>query len=141
METIYRRRIVSKQQEKEMIEEIVQKLTEHLYSGSKEFFYMGYRFEIEEDPFISPMDLSISTSISIKVPTYICSHYTRTFQNIYSVRYNKCPGMEKKEHFLRIDACARLAREFVTVALPKIDYEIEKELHNRKIDEILEVLE
>lgn len=55
--------------------------------------------------------------------------------------YENRPGMEKTERFLRIEACARLAKEFVTVALPKIDYELEKELHNRKIDEILEVLE
>ena len=124
-----------------MIEEIVQKLTEHLYSGSKEFFYKGHRFEIEEYIYSNPMDLSSSTRISIKVPVYLSSHYTRTFQDIYSSMYENYPGMEKKEHFLRIEACAKLAREFVTVALPKIDYEIEKELHNRKIDEILDILE
>lgn len=42
---------------------------------------------------------------------------------------------------MRKKACYRLAEEFVCKVLPKIDYKIEKELHNRKIDEILEVLE
>lgn len=120
-----------------MIEELVQKLTEHLYSGSKDFYYKGHRFEIEEYIYSNPMDLSSSTRISIKVPVYL----RRTFQDIYSTMYENCPGMEKTERFPRIEACARLAREFVTVALPKIDYELEKELHNRKINEILEVLE
>ena len=124
-----------------MIEEIVQKLTEHLYSGSKEFYYKGHRFEIEEYIYSNPMDLSSSTRISIKVPVYLSSHYTRTFQDIYSSMYENYPGMEKKEHFLRIEACARLANEFVTVALPKIDYELEKELHNQKLEEVLDVLE
>jgi hypothetical protein len=55
--------------------------------------------------------------------------------------YENRPGMEKTERFLRIEACARLAKEFVTVALPKIDYVIGKELHNQKIEEILDVLE
>ena len=124
-----------------MIEELVQKLTEHLYSGSKEFYYKGHRFEIEEYIYSNPMDLSSSTRISIKVPVYLSSHYTRTFQDVYSTMYENCPGLQKKEYFLRIESCAKLAREFITTALPKIDYEIEKELHNRKIDEILEVLD
>lgn len=124
-----------------MIEELEQKLTEHLYSGSKEFFYKGHRFEIEEYIYSNPIEFTSYTRISIKVPIYLSNHYTRTFQDIYLSTYEKCPGFEKKEHFLRIEACARLAREFVTVALPKIDYEIEKELHNRKIDEILDVLD
>lgn len=117
------------------------KLTEHLYSGSKEFFYKGHRFEIEEYIYSNPMDLSSSTRISIKVPVYLSSYYTKTFQDIYSTMYENYPGMEKRERFLRIEACAKLAEEFVTVALPKIDYEIEKELHNRKINEILDVLD
>ena len=124
-----------------MIEEIVEKLTEHLYSGSKEFYYKGHRFEIEEYVYSNPMDFSSYIRISIKVPIYLSSHYSRTFQDIYSATYEKCHGLERKEHFLRVDACARLAREFVTTALPKIDYEIEKELHNRKIEEILGVLD
>ena len=124
-----------------MIEEIVQKLTEHLYSGSKEFYYKGHRFEIEEYIYSNPIDLSSSTRISIKVPVYLSSHYTRTFQDIYSTMYENCPEMEMRERFLRIEACAKLAEDFVTVALPKIDYEIEKELHNRKINEILAVLD
>jgi hypothetical protein len=55
--------------------------------------------------------------------------------------YENRPGLEKTERFLRIEACARLAKEFVTVALPKIDYGIGKELHNNKIEEILSVLD
>lgn len=120
-----------------MIEEIVEKLTEHLYSGSKEFFYKGHRFEIEEYIYSNPVEFNKYTRISIKVPVYL----SRTFQDIYSVMYENRPGLEKTERFLRIEACARLAKEFVTVALPKIDYELEKELHNQKIEEILEVLE
>ena len=30
-----------------IVEELVQKLTEHLYSGSKGFYYKGTRFEID----------------------------------------------------------------------------------------------
>lgn len=55
--------------------------------------------------------------------------------------YENSPGMEKMEHFIRNEVCAKLAKEFVTVVLPKIDYEIEKEIHNQKIEEILEVLD
>lgn len=124
-----------------IIEDLIERLTEHLYSGSKEFYYKGHRFEIEEYIYSNPMDYSSSTRISIKVPVYLSSYYTRTFQDIYSTMYENRPGFEKTERFLRIEACARLANEFVTVALPKIDYEIEKELHNRKIDEILDALD
>ena len=99
-----------------MIEAIEEKLTEHLYSGSKEFYYKGHRFEIEECLYSNPMNQSSSTRISIKVPVYLSSYYTRTFQDIYSIMYENYPGMEKKGHFLRIDACARLARETVRMA-------------------------
>ena len=37
--------------------------------------------------------------------------------------------------------CRTEGNEFVTVALPKIDYELEKELHNSRIEEILNVLD
>ena len=124
-----------------MIEEIIEKLTEYLYSGSKEFFYKGHRFEIEEYSYSSPIDFTNPTRITIKVPAYLSSHYTRTFQDIYSIMYEKHPHGTKTEYMQRMESCAKLAREFVTVALPKIDYEIEKELHNRKIEEILSVLD
>lgn len=120
-----------------MIEELVEKLTEHLYSGSKEFFYKGHRFEIEEYIYSNPIEFNKYTRISIKVPVYL----SRTFQDIYSTMYENRPGLEKTERFLRIEACAKLANEFVTAALPKIDYELEKELHNQKINQILEVLD
>ena len=124
-----------------IIEEIVERLTEHLYSGSKDFYYKGHRFEIEEYIYSNPIEFNQYTRISIKVPVYLSSHYTRTFQDIYSAMYENHPGMDKTERFLRIEACAKLAKEFVTVALPKIDYEINKELHNNKIEEILSVLD
>lgn len=124
-----------------MIEELELKLTEYLCNGAKEFFYKGYRFEIEEYIYSNPIEFNSYTRISIKVPVYLSSHYTRTFQDVYSTMYENCPGLQKKEYFLRIESCAKLAREFITTALPKIDYEIEKELHNRKIDEILDVLD
>ena len=124
-----------------IVEDLIERLTEHLYSGSKEFYYKGHRFEIEENIYSNPVEFNKYTRISIKVPVYLSSYYTRTFQDIYSTMYENRPGMAKTERFLRIEACARLANEFVTVALPKIDYEIEKELHNRKINEILEVLD
>ena len=124
-----------------IVEDLIERLTEHLYSGSKEFYYKGHRFEIEENIYSNPVEFNKYTRISIKVPVYLSSYYTRTFQDIYSTMYENRPGMEKTERFLRIEACARLANEFVTVALPKIDYEIEKELHNRNINEILEVLD
>ena len=124
-----------------IVEDLIERLTEHLYSGSKEFYYKGHRFEIEEDLYSNPMDLSSLTRISIKVPVYLSSYYTRTFRDIYSTMYENRPGLEKTERFLRIEACARLANEFVTVALPKIDYELEKELHNQKLEEVLDVLE
>lgn len=124
-----------------IIEEIIEKLTEHLYSGSKEFYYRGHRFEIEEYICSNPVEFNTYTRISIKVPVYLSSYYTKTFPYIYSTMYENRPGLEKTERFLRIEACARLANEFVTVALPKIDYELEKELHNQKLEEVLDVLE
>ena len=124
-----------------IIEEIVERLTEHLYSGSKEFYYKGHRFEIEEYLYSNPIEFNSYTRISIKVPVYLSSHYTRTFQDIYSAMYENHSGMDKTERFLRIEACAKLAKEFVTVALPKIDYGIGKEVYNNKIEEILSVLD
>ena len=124
-----------------MIEELVEKLTEHLYSGSKEFYYKGHRFEIEEYLYSNPIEFNSYTRISIKVPVYLSSHYARAFQDVYSATYEEHKEELYTSHVRRVEACARLANEFVTVALPKIDYEIEKELHNRKIDEILNVLE
>ena len=121
-----------------MIEELVQKLTEHLYSGSKDFYYKGHRFEIKEYIYSNPVEFNKHTRISIKVPMYLS---TNAYQDIYSIMYENYPGMEKTEYFLRNEVCAKLAKEFVTVVLPKIDYEIEKEIHNQKIEEILEVLD
>ena len=120
-----------------IVEDLIERLTEHLYSGSKEFYYKGHRFEIEEYIYSNPVEFNTYTRISIKVPVYL----NRTFQGIYSTMYENRPGLEKTERFLRIEACARLANEFVTVALPKIDYELEKELHNQKLEEVLDILE
>ena len=124
-----------------IVKDIIERLTELLYSGSKEFYYKGHRFEIEEYLYSNPVEFTSYTRISIKVPVYLSSHYTRTFQDIYSATYEEPPDELYTSHVRRVETCARLAREFVTVALLKIDYEIEKELHNQKIQEILDVLE
>jgi hypothetical protein len=34
-----------------------------------------------------------------------------------------------------------LARQFVTEVLPKVDFELKKDVYNNEIDEILEVLD
>lgn len=120
-----------------MIEEIEQRLAEYLYSGAKEFYYKGHRFEINEWTYSNPMEFTSMIGISIKVPTYL----SKTLQDVYSTFYVKQDEKPRTETQLRADACMKLAREFIKNVLPKIDYEIEKELHNRKINEILEVLE
>ena len=112
------------------------RLTELLYSGTSYVSYRGIHFPVREEEYSRPMDFSSVKFISIAVPDFIGLK-----QNCYSITYEMLPERASTNAKMRENACFRLATSFVNEVLPKLDYEIEKELHNRKIEEILDVLD
>lgn len=119
-----------------MIEEMIMRLTEQLYSRASSISYRGIYFPVREEEYSRPMDFSSVKYISIAIPEFIGLK-----QNCYSITYEMLPERASTNAKARENACFRLATHFVKEVLPKLDYEIEKELHNRKIEEILDVLD
>lgn len=119
-----------------MIEEIIMRLTEQLYSRASSICYRGIYFPVREIEYASPMDFKTSVHICIDIPGCFGLE-----TNYVSVAYEKIKSWAMTDAKARENACFRLATSFVNEVLPKLDYEIEKELHNRKIEEILDVLD
>lgn len=116
-----------------MIEEQIIKLTQCILRGDKFFKYKDIVLSIDETEITNPMYYTRYVRISIAPPIYTRNDIT----DIYSVLYEK----RVFNNEARINAAHKLAREVIIKLLPKFDFEIEKELHNRKIEEILEILD
>lgn len=95
------------------------------------------KFIIQEQNFSSPMDMRELTVLRILCPM----PYMNDDERYISVTYE--PDRLRREHDrdTRIEACVRLATHFVMDVLPKVDYEVKKEVTNYEVEKILEVLD
>lgn len=119
-----------------MIEEMILRLVEQLYSGTSSISYKGIYFPVREIEYASPIDLTSSKHICIDIP--------RCFgleTNYVSIAYEMTNSWAMTDAKARENACFRLATHFVKEILPKIDFKINAIIHNEEIEEILDVLD
>ena len=119
-----------------MIEEMIMRLMEQLYSGVSSVSYKGIYFPVREIEYASPIDFRTSVHISIDIPGYFGLE-----TNYVSVAYEKTKDWAMTDAKARENACFRLATHFVKEVLPKIDFKLNTIMHNEEIENILEVLE
>ena len=119
-----------------MIEEMIMRLMEQLYSGTSSVSYRGLSFTVREDEYTRPMDFSSVKFISIDIPKNIGLK-----QDYYSISYEILTDRASTNAKVRENACFRLATHFVKEVLPKIDFKINAIMHNREVEEILDVLD
>lgn len=119
-----------------MIESTIQRLTEMLVHGTPDVRYKNIVFPVQEIEYPDPVRFITMHRIGIEIPRYlgIMPEYLTTYFEVSF--FNK-----RTDEMARIQSCYKIAERFVKEILPKVDYEIEKELHNREINEILDVLD
>ena len=106
--------------------------------GNTVVTYKGIKFEFRQIVYCSPFDLSSTTEIVLDIPYYLQD----TLGERICVSYDNTYGRDSKTTYMnRINACVKLAEEFVNNVLAKVDFWIKKEVNNMEIDNILEVLE
>lgn len=109
--------------------------------GNSKVTYKGMEFGFQEVEYANPMDMSCMTMISLNIPFYLRDTINDHLGVSYESQSNYWPRYGKKVSMDRQVACMRLAREFVTKFLPKVDFSLQKDVYNNEIEEILEVLE
>lgn len=119
------------------IDSIIKSIADKLMKyGNFRFIYMGHQFYFQEMEYANPLDFSSITMINVVVPRYINMDFS------CGVTYESTYGKESKTTYMnRIKACMQLSEQFVYKVLPKVDFWIKKEINNKEINEILEVLE
>lgn len=119
-----------------IVESTIQRLAEMLVIGTPDIRYKNIVFPVQEIEYPDPVRFVTIRRISIEIPRYlgITPDYLSTSFEVSF--FNK-----RTDEMTRIQTCLKIAERFVKEILPKVDYEIEKELHNRKINEILEALD
>lgn len=108
-----------------------------IYGNDGYFLYKGFKFLIMDETYSSPMDLREMEILRIVCPM----PYMTDNQRYISVAYEKSMRSREEEVDRRTRACVRLATDFVMGVLPKVDYDIKKEITEWEIDRILEVLD
>ena len=107
--------------------------------GNSVVTYKGFEFRFQEVVYASPFDFSCTAMINVILPYYIIKEQTDL---TCSVSYDSTYPKDSRTSYLnRTKACMQLARQFVTEVLPKVDFELKKDMHNREIEEILQVLD
>jgi hypothetical protein len=107
--------------------------------GNSLVTYKGFEFRFQEVEYASPFDFSCTTMINVILPYYLIKGQTDLTCGVtYDSTY---PKDTRTTYMNRSKACIELARQFVTEVLPKVDFELKKDVYNNEIDEILEVLE
>lgn len=121
------------------VDHIIEVIADRLvHNGNCIMHYAGHEFYFQETEFANPMDFSTTTMISVILPHYIA----RDIDFNYGVSYDSTYGKSTKTTYLnRCKACMELSERFVYKVLPKIDFWIRKEINNKEVEEILEVLE
>lgn len=118
-----------------IVESTIQRLAEMLVIGTPDIRYKNIVFPVQEIEYPNPVHFITIRRISIEIPRYLGikpDYLTTSFEVSY---------FKSTDEMTRIKSCLKIAENFVKEILPKVDYEIEKELHNRKINEILDVLD
>lgn len=124
------------------IEDMILDLAGRLYSdGNSKVTYKGMEFSFNEMEYCSPLDMSCMTMINLNIPFYLRDTINDHLGVSYESQSNSWPRYGKKVSMDRQVACMRLAREFVTKFLPKVDFSLKKDVYNNEIEEILEVLD
>lgn len=121
------------------VDYIVETIADRLiHNGNSIMHYNNHQFYFQEMEYANPMDFSSTTMISVILPKYIA----RDIDFNYGVSYDNTYGKNSKTtYFNRCKACMELSKKFVYKVLPKVDFWIRKEINNKEVDEILEVLE
>lgn len=121
------------------VEEIVLTIADRLvHNGNSIMHYNNHKFYFQEVEYANPMDFSSMTMIGLIMPEYI----SRGMDFRCGVTYDSTYGKNSKTTYLnRSKACMELAKQFVYMVLPKVDFELKKDVYNNEIEEILEVLE
>lgn len=119
-----------------MIEEMIMRLMEQLYSGVSSVSYKGIYFPVREMEYASPMDFRTLKHICIDIPSYFGLK-----MNYISVSYEMTKSWAMTDAKARENACFRLATSFVKEILPKIDFKLNTIMHNEEVEEILDVLD
>jgi hypothetical protein len=122
------------------IDDIIRSLADRLMNdGNSVVTYKGIEFRFQEVVYANPLDFSSTTMITAIIPYYIIKCHTDLTCGVsYDSTY---PKDSRTTYMNRIKACMQLARQFVTEVLPKVDFELKKDVYNNEIDEILEVLD
>lgn len=119
-----------------MIEEMIMRLMEQLYSGTSSVSYKGIYFPVRELEYASPIDFKSSKHICIDIPGYFGLE-----TNYVSVTYEMSKSWAMTDAKARENACFRLATHFVKEILPKIDFKLNTIIHNEEVEKILDVLD
>ncbi len=99
-----------------------------------EFRLEGHRFAVVEADFSNVMTFTKTRMISIRPADF-------TDIEALSITYERAFWGRKVDMESRIQACTKLAGNFVRNMLPKVDYRFKVQMHNDEINNILEVLE
>lgn len=119
-----------------MIEEMIMRLMEQLYSGVSSVSYKGIYFPVRELEYASPMEYKTMKHICIDIPKYL-----DVGANGVSATYEMTKSWAMTDAKARENACFRLATHFVKEILPKIDFKLNTIIHNEEVEEILDVLD
>lgn len=121
------------------LDNTIEELAHRIFFRDEYFLYKGMKFIIQEQNFSSPMDMRELTVLRIRPR----SMYDVTFNDEMCISVTYEPDRLRREHDrdTRIEACVRLATHFVMDVLPKVDFEMKKEVNNYEVEKILEVLE
>lgn len=121
------------------VEEIVLTIADRLvHNGNMIMNYNNHEFYFQEVEYANPMDFSSMTMIGLITPKYI----SRDMDFRCGVTYESTYGKNSKTTYInRCKACMELSKQFVYKVLPKVDFWIKKEVNNKEVEDILEVLE
>ena len=119
------------------LDNTIEELAHMIFYKYESFLYKGKKFLIQETNYSSPMDMREFTVLRILCPM----PYMNDDERYISVTYEPDRLHREHERDTRIEACFRLATHFVMDVLPKVDYEVKKEVSNYEVEKILEVLE
>lgn len=121
------------------VDYVVETIADRLvHNGNIIMHYGNHRFYFQEVEYANPMDFSSMTMIGLIMPEYI----SRDMDFRCGVTYESTYGKNSKTTYLnRCKACMELAEQFVYKVLPKVDFWIRKEINNKEVEDILNVLD
>ena len=123
------------------LDNTIEELAHRIFYKYESFLYKGKKFLIQETNYSSPMDMRELTVLRIRPSNMYYTAFMHEDELSTRVIYENDRLHSEHDRDTRIEACVRLATNFVMDVLPKVDYEMKKEVSNYEVDKILEVLE